>query len=111
MVTENHAILRTVILREKDLGWLHFEELPRAKEMYYIPVLHIQAATISTIPDMITVLHARLYGRFIEIQSNISRNKFPRKNQASHFVEGTLSDIDSERAPIQLRRESQTHRN
>ena len=35
---------------------------------------------------MTTVFHARLYGRFIETQSNLRRNKLHITNQGSNFV-------------------------
>ena len=43
-------------------------------------------------PDMTTVFHAWLYGRFIEIQSNLSKKKLHRTNQGSNFLGGSLSN-------------------
>ena len=56
---------------------------------------------------MTTVFHIWPYGRFAEIQSNISRKKFRRRNQGSNFLGGSFSNRDNVRAPIQLRKESQ----
>ena len=49
---------------------------------------------------MTTVFHARSYGRFIEIQSNLRRKKPHRTNQGSNFVGGSFSNRDNVRAPI-----------
>ena len=54
---------------------------------------------------MITVFHARPYGRFIEILSNLWRKKLHRMNQGSNFLRGSFSNRDNVRAPIQFRRE------
>ena len=70
-------------------------------------IQQFQVATRSTRPDMTTVLHTWLYGRFIEIQSNLRREKLRRPNQGSSFLGGSFSNRDNVRAPIQLRRESQ----
>ena len=43
-------------------------------------------------PDMTTVFHAWLYGRFIEIQSNLRKKKLHRTNQGSNFLGGSLSN-------------------
>ena len=51
------------------------------------------------------VLHARLYGRFIELQSNYTRKKLHRTNQGSNH--DSFSNRDNVRAPIQFRRERQ----
>ena len=56
---------------------------------------------------MTTVFHAWLYGRFIEIQSNLRKKKLHRTNQGSNFLGGSLSNRMNVRAPIQFRRESQ----
>ena len=55
---------------------------------------------------MTTVFHAWPYGKFIEIQSHLRRKKFHRTSQGSNFLEGTFSNRDNVRAPIQFRRES-----
>ena len=56
---------------------------------------------------MTTVFHAWLYGRFIEIQSNLRRKKLHRTNQGSNFLGGSFSNRVNARAPIQLGRKSQ----
>ena len=55
---------------------------------------------------MTTDSHAWPYDRFIEIQSNLNRNKFHRANQGSNFLGGSFSNGDDLRAPIQFGRES-----
>ena len=40
---------------------------------------------------MTAVFHARPYGRFIEIQSNLWRNKLHRTNQSYIFLEAALA--------------------
>ena len=44
---------------------------------------------------MTTVFHKRLYGRFIEIQSNLRREKLQRTDQGSNFLEGSFSNRDN----------------
>ena len=56
---------------------------------------------------MTTVFHGWLYGRLIEIQSNLRRKKLHRTNQGFNFLGGSFSSKDNVRAPIQFRRESQ----
>ena len=53
---------------------------------------------------MTTEFHTWLYGRFIEIQSNLRRKKLHRMNQGSNFLGGGFSNRDN---AIQFRRESQ----
>ena len=65
-----------------------------------------QVANRSTSPDMTTVFHTWLYGKFIEIQSNLRRKKLYRTNQGSNFLGGSFSNRDNVRAPIQFRRKS-----
>ena len=56
-------------------------------------VLHIYfLGTRSTSPDITTVFHAWLYGRFIEIQGNLRRKKLNRTNQSSNFLGGSLEE-------------------
>ena len=62
---------------------------------------------MGTSPDMTTVFHAWLYGRFTEIQGNLGRMKPHRTNGGSNFFGGSFSNRDTVRAPIQFRRESQ----
>ena len=42
-------------------------------------------AVRSTSPDMTTIIHARLHGKFIQIQCNLKRKKLHRTNQGSNF--------------------------
>ena len=56
---------------------------------------------------MKTIFHAWLYGKFIDIQSNLSRKKLHRMNQGSNFLGCNFSNWDNVRVPIQFRRESQ----
>ena len=56
---------------------------------------------------MITVFHAWPYGRFIDIQSNLSSKKLHRTNQGSNFLGGSFTSGDYFRAQNQFRRESQ----
>ena len=46
---------------------------------------------------MTAVFHARLYGRFIEIQRNLRRKKLHRTNQGSNFLGGSFSNRDNVR--------------
>ena len=55
---------------------------------------------------MTAVFDAWPNGRFIEIQSNLMGKKLHRMNQSSNFVEGTFSNRDNVRAPIQFRKEN-----
>ena len=99
----------------KDLSWLHFHDDPRVQQRQqvkdqqsYISVfVAYQVATRSTSSDMTTVFHALPYGRFVEIQTNLRRQKLHRNNQGSNFLGGSFSNRDNVRAPIPFRRESQ----
>ena len=53
---------------------------------------------------MTTVFHARMYGRFIEIQSNLRKVKLHGMNQGSNFLGGNFSNRGNVRVPIQFRR-------
>ena len=57
---------------------------------------------------MTTVFHARLFGRFREIQNNLRRKKLNRTNQSSNSLEGSFSSRDNVTTVIQFRRERQT---
>ena len=50
---------------------------------------------------MTTVFYAKLYGRFLEIQSNLRRKKLYRMNQGSNRV-NVRALIQRERQPQQL---------
>ena len=56
---------------------------------------------------MTTVFHVRPYGRFVEIQSNLTRKKTHAMNQGFNFLEGMFNNKDNLRAPIQFRRKRQ----
>ena len=56
---------------------------------------------------MTAVFHARLSGRFIEIQSNFRRKKLHGSNQDPNFLRDSYSNRDNVRTPIQFKRESQ----
>ena len=98
-----------VIPIEKNLSWLHFHNEPRVqerqqgKDQQSCISIFVTYPTISSSP---TVFHAWLYGRFIEIRSNIRRKKLHRTNQGSNFLGGSFSNRDNIRAPIQFRRNS-----
>ena len=98
----------------KDLSWLHFNDEPRIQEkaaseypayLFFQLLQQFQVATKSTSPDMTTIFHAWLYGRFIEIQSNLWRTKLHRMSQGSNFLGDSFSNRDNIRAPIQFSRE------
>ena len=54
---------------------------------------------------MKTVFHARSYGNFEEIESNLRRKKLYATNQGFYFVEDSFSNRVHVRAPIQFRRD------
>ena len=56
---------------------------------------------------MTIVFHARSHGRFIDIQTNLRRNKLHRTNQGFDFLEGSFSNRDNVITPIQFKRERQ----
>ena len=51
---------------------------------------------------MTEIFHARLHGRFRQIQSNRRR-----MNQGSNFLGGSFMNRDNVKTPIQFRRERQ----
>ena len=55
---------------------------------------------------MVTVFHAWLYGKFVEIQSNLRRKKLYRTNQGSNFLGGSFGNKYNVRATIKFTRES-----
>ena len=75
------------------VSWLNFDEEPRFQERWQVTN---QVAARSTSPNMATAFHARRYCKFIEIKSNLRRNK----------LHSNFSNRDNVIAPIQLRRES-----
>ena len=56
---------------------------------------------------MTKIFHARLYGRFKEIKSNLWRKKLNRTNQGSNFLVDSFSNWDYVRAQTGFRRERQ----
>ena len=73
------------------------------------PVAFVAYLTIpsSASPDIAAVFHALLYGRFIEIKSNLKRKELHRTNLGSNFLGSNFSDRANVKAPIQFRRENQ----
>ena len=99
----------------KELSRQHFDDEPRVQERQQVKdqqsciSVFVVYPTVprSTSPDMTTVFHAWVYGRFIEIQSNLRRKKPHITNQGSNSLGGSFSNRDNVRAPILFRRESQ----
>ena len=56
---------------------------------------------------MVTILHARPYSRFIEIQSSLTRKKPHRTNQNFNFLGCRFSNRDNVKSSIQFRTEKQ----
>ena len=46
-------------------------------------------------PEVTTLFHAWLYGRFIKIQSNLRGKKLHRMNQGRKFLRGSFSNRDN----------------
>ena len=88
----------------KDLTWLHFDdklkvpERQQVKEKQSYISIFAPYLTFPKSPNTKTVFHARLYGRFVEIQSNL------QKNQGSNFLGDNFS-IRDVIVSIQFRRE------
>ena len=83
----------------KDFSWLHFDDEPRVRKKHQVKeqqsyiavfVAYLTIPSGKTSSDMTTVFHARPYGRFIEIQSNLWRKKLHSTNQGSIFLETVL---------------------
>ena len=53
---------------------------------------------------MTAVFHTWQYGRFIEITSNLRREKLHRTSQESNFPGSSFSNRDNVRASMQFRR-------
>ena len=51
----------------------------------------VQVARRSTRPDMKTAFHARSYGRFIEIKSNLRKKNFIERIKAPIFLEAVVA--------------------
>ena len=89
---------------KEDLSWLHFSNEPRVQEkqqektnhlayLFLQSIQQFQVATRSIIPGMIAVFSAWLYGRFVEIQSNLRKKKLHRTNQNSNFEKKVNTSI------------------
>ena len=96
----------------KDLSQLLLVNEPKVQERQQVKgqqscistfVAHFQVAPRK---DMTATFCARLYGRLIEIESNLSRKKLHRTNQGSNFFGRRFNNRHNVRAPIQFRRES-----
>ena len=59
---------------------------------------------------MTVVFHARLYGRFIEIEINFRRKKLHKTNQRPNFLGDSFNNRDNVRAPIQFRKDDLSSR-
>ena len=76
-------------------------EGPAVLHMCFCSLSNISVAARTTNPDKATVFHARLPGRFIDIQSNYSTKNFI--NQGSNFLQGSFSNRHKLRVTIQFR--------
>ena len=101
---------QTTIYR-KDLSWLHFCNEPRAQNRQevkdqqpyissFVTYLAFPRSSRSISPDIRTVLHAWLCGRFIE--SSFSRKKHYRTNQGPSYLGGSYNNSNLVSAPIVL---------
>ena len=52
---------------------------------------HFQVAPRSSSPDMTTIFHARPYGRFIGIESNLRRKKLIERIKAPIFLDAVFA--------------------
>ena len=57
---------------------------------FFVAYLTISSSNKGTSPDVTTVFHAWVYGRVIEIQSNLRRKNLHRTNQSSNFLGGSF---------------------
>ena len=75
----------------KDLGWPYFSDDPKVKEkqqvkdqqsciFIFVACLTVPSSNRDTSPDVTTVFDTWVYGRFIEIHSNLRRKKLRRTN-------------------------------
>ena len=110
--------LRTMKVILIDLSCLQFNNEPGVQERKQVKdqqscisifIAYPTSSNQEHQPDMTTGFHTWPYGRFIETQSNLRRNKLHRTNQGSNFLGGSFSNRDNVRTPIQFRRESQSH--
>ena len=75
----------------KDLSWLHFYDDLRVDERQQVLDLAHLVARNST-PDMTTVFHAKLYGRFIEIESKFKKKRLLGTNPVFQFLRDFLNN-------------------
>ena len=102
---------------KNNCSWLYFDNEQRVQERQQVrnQQSYISVFVAYMFPDrdqdyhphILTVFQERLYGRFIEIQSNLRRKKLCKMNQRSNFLGGNFSNGDNVRASLQFRRESQ----
>ena len=87
----------------EDGSWLNFDDEPRVQKRQqlkdkrsYIPVsvayILYPSNIRSTSSDMSRVFHAKPYGRFIEIKSNLKRKKLHGMDQGLNFLGGSFSN-------------------
>ena len=110
----------------KDLSWLHFYDDPRVQKRHQVlaTVLNIRFCILSSISKSQMgaptqtwqqySMQCRLWywdkdGRFIKIKRNVMRKKIHRTNQGSNFLGDNFCNGDNVTAPIQFRREWQSH--
>ena len=78
----------------KDLSWLYFGDEQVKDQQTYIPIFvafqYIQVPGRCISLGMITVLHGRLHGRFIEM-SNLMKKKFLERIRVLIFLEPVLT--------------------
>ena len=65
-------------------SWLHFNDEPRIQKRKQVTKAHMTK------------------GSFIEIQSNLRKNKIHRTNHSSNFLRGSFMNRDNVQAPTQL---------
>ena len=70
-------------------------------------VLYTHFCSLLTYPRHDYKFHARLYGRFIEIKSNLRKKKLHRTNQGSNLPGDSFSSSENVTNPIQFRRKQQ----
>ena len=73
----------------------------------FVAYLTFPSSSRGTSSDLTTVFHEWVYGRFIEIHTNLRRKKLHRTNQGSSFLRDSFSNRENVKAPIQFRKESQ----
>ena len=98
-----------VILKRRKLGILlqwpkglteAKNEGPTVPHIYFCNFSNLPSSSKEHRPGMTAIFHIRLYGRFIEIKSNLKRKKLYRKNHYSNFLGGSLTNRDTGRDPM-----------